>query len=164
MDAKHTIDIQWAISRRPDFPNNGKIRRWLTPAICALHDRPVEILVRIVATDEMAELNSTWRGKSGPTNVLSFPSNIEDEQGRYLLGDLVICADVVVAEAEAQRKDVAAHFCHMLVHGMLHLSGFDHVLEAQAEEMERLERQLLAELNFPDPYLVRPENEGNSNE
>ncbi len=164
MNAKIEIDIQWATDRKPRFPNNGKIRRWLTPAVSALHDRPVEISVRIVDTEEMADLNQTWRGKSGPTNVLSFPSNIEDEQGRYLLGDLVICADVVVAEAQAQDKELSAHFCHMLIHGMLHLSGFDHVISAEAEEMESLERQLLADLNFPDPYLAQSGIEGSSNE
>ena len=119
--------------------------------------------IRIVDEDESAELNHTYRDKPGPTNVLSFPFDMPDlpaalaateneEIPTKLLGDLVICAPVVAREAAEQGKPLPAHWAHMVVHGVLHLLGYDHLDKAEAAEMEGLEQRLLAELGVGDPY------------
>ncbi|HSG64362.1 MAG TPA: rRNA maturation RNase YbeY [Gammaproteobacteria bacterium] len=114
-----------------------------------------ELTIRIVDEAESAELNHRYRGKKGATNVLSFvgtePSSTPAEHER-LLGDLVVCAPVVVREAAAQGKSVEAHWAHIVLHGALHLLGYDHESDAGAEVMERREKELLAVLGFPDPY------------
>jgi probable rRNA maturation factor len=116
-----------------------------------------EVTVRVVAAEESAELNSRYRGKKGPTNVLSFPAEAPDAAEGELLpfGDVVICADVVEREAREQGKAPAAHWAHMVVHGVLHLQGFDHEKLRDASIMEAREQALLAELGFPDPYSIK---------
>jgi probable rRNA maturation factor len=112
-----------------------------------------ELTIRLVDETEARELNNTWRHKDYATNVLSFPADIpEDLLDIPLLGDLVICVAVVEREAAEQGKELAAHWAHLVIHGCLHLLGYDHVDDDDALEMEDLERQLLAELNYPDPY------------
>lgn len=106
-----------------------------------------EITLRIVSADEGRALNQSWRGRDYATNVLSFPMGEKD-----YLGDIVICAEVVAREAAEQRKAPRAHWAHMVVHGVLHLMGHDHIADEEAEKMEALERRLLAELGFSDPY------------
>ena len=103
--------------------------------------------MRLVGIDEGRALNRDWRGRDYATNVLSFPMQ---EPG--YLGDIVICAAVVAREAVEQHKSARAHWAHMVVHGVLHLLGHDHVVDAEAERMEALERKLLLRLGFPDPY------------
>lgn len=100
----------------------------------------------------MTTLNRDYRGKSGPTNVLSFPADLPPELALPLLGDIVVCAPVVAREAAEQGKPLAAHWAHMAVHGCLHLLGHDHVEEADAVAMETLESTILAQLGFPCPY------------
>ncbi|MEX2488213.1 MAG: rRNA maturation RNase YbeY, partial [Pseudomonadales bacterium] len=117
-----------------------------------LNEAPAEITIRIVSEEEMTELNGRFREKPRPTNVLSFPVGVEDEDAMTILGDVVLCAGVVIAEAAEQNKPVQIHFAHMVVHGMLHLKGYDHVQDNQAEEMESLERNIMGQLGFPDPY------------
>lgn len=117
-----------------------------------------EIGIACVDNDESHKLNLEYRGKDKPTNVLSFPSDLPDEMAQVLdsfpIGDLVICIPVVLLEAEEQNKTPLAHFTHMLVHGTLHLMGYDHeTSEADAEEMEALEIEILAKLGFDNPYL-----------
>ncbi len=144
------LDIQSA-SVEP-VPDEDDIRRWIT---CALENRgpaDSEISLRYVDSEEMAELNSRYRGKAGPTNVLSFPSDLPPELELPLLGDIVICVPVVQAEAQQQGKPLAAHWAHMAVHGTLHLLGYDHIEDDEAREMEALETAILAALEFPCPY------------
>ena len=152
------IDIQSA-SREP-VPEEDDFRRWISAALAEqgghYHCRDtVEISVRLVDTPEMTALNETYRGKSGPTNVLAFPADIPPELEQPLLGDIVICAPVVQAEARSQGKSADAHWAHMAVHGSLHLLGFDHEDDNQAAVMEALESRILQKLNFDCPYEDR---------
>jgi len=110
-----------------------------------------ELVIRIVDSDESAALNEQYRGRSGPTNVLAFPAGTMPA-GPALLGDIVICAPVVMSEADQQGKSAEAHWAHIVIHGCLHLAGFDHVADPDAEEMEARERALLADLGIADPY------------
>jgi probable rRNA maturation factor len=110
------------------------------------------ITVRIVDRTEAHALNKQFRGKDYATNVLSFPSDIPQDIESDYLGDIVICAAVVEQEAIAQNKTMDAHWAHMLVHGILHLKGYDHIQTAQAEEMEGLETAILSEIGYADPY------------
>ena len=145
------LDVQLA-SDAADLPTETDLRRWCE---LALRQRTAdsELTIRIVDEGEARELNSTWRHKDYPTNVLSFPADIPDGLLDIpLLGDLVICAPVVTREAAEQGKTLSAHWAHLVIHGCLHLLGYDHIEDAEAEEMETLERQLLIELGHPDPY------------
>lgn len=120
----------------------------------ALSEAEGELVIRIVDEAESATLNERYRGKSGPTNVLAFPADklpfVTDEPAP--LGDIVICAAVVAREAEAQGKLPVAHWAHMIVHGCLHLAGFDHGTDAEARAMEAREREVLAGIGIADPY------------
>ncbi|MBQ0720096.1 MAG: rRNA maturation RNase YbeY [Gammaproteobacteria bacterium] len=150
MHANATIDIDNASGE--EAPEPPSIRRWISAALG--DDKPeAEISVRIVSADESAELNQRYRGKQGPTNVLSFAADIPDFVETSLLGDIVICAAIVRREAAQQHKALEAHWAHMLVHGTLHLLGHDHIEEVDAENMEALETATLGELGFPPPYL-----------
>ncbi|MBV1960310.1 MAG: rRNA maturation RNase YbeY [Oleibacter sp.] len=112
-----------------------------------------ELTVRLVSEEESQTLNHEYRGKEKPTNVLSFPFDAPPEVPIELLGDLIICIDVVEREADEQNKTTEAHWAHMVVHGCLHLLGYDHIKDDEAEEMEALERTILASLGYSDPYL-----------
>lgn len=137
--------VQRAVAAR-GVPGPARLRRW---ARAALGRRGGELTVRIVGPAESRALNRRYRGKDQATNVLSFPS---DAPG--VLGDLVICAPVVRREAREQGKRGAAHWAHMVVHGVLHLLGFDHIRPADARVMEARERAILARLSYPDPYQI----------
>ena len=114
---------------------------------------PSELSVVFTSDEAVAELNRVWRGKAGPTNVLSFPAAFGGAgQGPATLGDIVLAAGVVRAEAEAQGKPLANHTVHLIIHGILHLLGHDHAEDATAEAMERLEAEAMARLGLPDPY------------
>lgn len=145
-----TVDLQNA-SASQQLPSRQDLERWATAAV-GQHRRQAEISLRIVDSEEGAALNQQWRHKNGPTNVLSFPCELPEALGLPLLGDLVICAPVVEQEARQQEKALAAHWAHMVVHGTLHLLGYDHIEAFQAEEMEALEVQILEALGYPDPY------------
>ena len=134
-----------------DIPDATLVQLWAEKA--CLCDDQVITSVQIVSNDEMRELNNTWRGKHRPTNVLSFPMQSPEEVDLKILGDLALCADVINAEARRQHKPAQAHWAHMVVHGMLHLQGYDHVDEALADEMEALEIRVLDQLGFDNPYL-----------
>lgn len=148
------VDIQSA-SAEPT-PDEEDLQRWIAAAMAAgcTRARDSEICVRLVDTEEMTRLNRDYRGKDAPTNVLSFPSDLPPETQLPLLGDIVICAPVVRREAAEQRKTLAAHWAHMAVHGTLHLLGYDHIEESQADAMELLESRILGQLNFDCPYGV----------
>ena len=145
------LDLQLA-SEAPDLPCEADFRRWCE---LALRQRTAdsELTIRLVDEPEARELNHTWRHKDYATNVLSFPADIpEGLLDIPLLGDLVICAPVVAREASEQDKLLSAHWAHLVIHGCLHLLGYDHIEDAEAQEMETLERELLAKLGHPDPY------------
>ena len=152
------VDVQSACSE--PVPDEDDIRGWLAAALCGQSvPAAAEISVRLVNTSEMAGLNKTYRGKAGPTNVLSFPAELPEELGLPLLGDIIICAAVVAAEAQQQGKSLPAHWAHMIIHGALHLLGYDHQGEEDATIMEALESDILNGLGFPCPYLGEPGQE-----
>ena len=147
------VDLQIATENIEGLPTEEQIVQWATAAVQPEGDE-VEMTVRIVDETESHELNLTYRGKDRPTNVLSFPFECPDEVELSLLGDLVICRQVVEREAAEQEKALMAHWAHMVVHGSLHLLGYDHIEDDEAEEMESLETQIMQGLGFDDPYLA----------
>lgn len=147
----YRIDIE-VNSKSEQIPAVEKMELWVSTALHSDELQEAEVSIYIVDEDESHELNHQYRGKDKPTNVLSFPADIPDEVGVPLLGDLVVCAPVVEAEAKEQGKTLEAHWAHMLIHGTLHLLGFDHIEDDEAEVMEALEKRLLAQLGFPNPY------------
>ena len=149
---KMIIDLQIACEQETGLPTAEQIEQWATAAVQPQSDE-VEMTVRIVDEAESHALNLNYRGKDRPTNVLSFPFECPDEVELPLLGDLVICRQVVEREAQEQDKPLMAHWAHMVVHGSLHLLGYDHIEDDEAEEMESLEAQIMTELGFADPYL-----------
>ena len=146
------VDIQRATGEE-DIPDNRQIRKWVRKVLHGRRD-DAELTIRIVGSGEAASLNSQWRGKKGPTNVLSF--TFEDDQGHApgLLGDIVICAPVIQKEAMEQNKPVEAHWAHMIIHGTLHLLGYDHREKAETRKMESLEIKLLDSLGYRNPYVM----------
>ena len=149
---KMIIDLQIACEQESGLPTAEQIEQWATAAVQPQSDE-VEMTVRIVDEAESHALNLNYRGKDRPTNVLSFPFECPDEVELPLLGDLVICRQVVEREAQEQDKPVMAHWAHMVVHGSLHLLGYDHIEDDEAEKMESLETQIMTGLGFADPYL-----------
>ena len=149
---KMIIDLQIACEQETGLPTAEQIEQWATAAVQPQSDE-VEMTVRIVDEAESHELNLNYRGKDRPTNVLSFPFECPDEVELPLLGDLVICRQVVEREAQEQDKPLMAHWAHMVVHGSLHLLGYDHIEDDEAEEMESLETQIMTGQGFADPYL-----------
>ncbi|MGX2040200.1 rRNA maturation RNase YbeY [Methylocaldum sp. MU1018] len=142
------VEIQHATERQ-GIPEDEKFPQWASAAV--KRDR-AELVIRIVDETESAELNEHYRHKAGPTNVLSFPFEVPKGIPNDLLGDLVICAAVVEREAREQGKNPEAHWAHMVVHGVLHLQGYDHISESDAAVMEAEEIAILDRLGFPNPY------------
>ena len=145
------LDLQIATELN-DLPTREQLNDWALAAL-GHSDRHFEVTIRIVDEAEIQDLNATYRGKDKPTNVLSFPFEVPDHVELDLLGDLVICAQVVRKEANEQHKDETAHWAHMTIHGILHLLGYDHIEDIEAEEMEGLEIKILHDLGYPNPYL-----------
>ena len=138
-----------------EAPDDESFRRWVAAALLGAGQDvgpAPEISIRINDVAEMTELNTTYRRKTGPTNVLSFPVAVPQGVETDLLGDIAICAPVVAQEAAEQNKSKESHWAHMTVHGVLHLLGFDHIEEQEAETMEKLEVAIMAQLTYPDPY------------
>lgn len=146
-------DIQYEIEGA--LPSESQFQTWVNAALSDQLDEG-ELCIRIVSQEESQNLNNAYRGKNKPTNVLSFPFEVPEGIPLQLLGDLVICADVVSQEASEQNKALFDHWAHMVVHGCLHLIGFDHINDEDAEEMENLEQKILASMDIADPY--RDEN------
>lgn len=151
------IDRQVA-TQGDDLPDQTQLELWVATTLTHISSQenghaPCELTIRLVDAEESQALNSQYRGRDYPTNVLSFPFDAEIELPVQLLGDLVICVPVVQQEATEQGKSSMAHWTHMVVHGTLHLLGYDHIEDSEAEEMEALERLILAELDIADPYL-----------
>lgn len=152
------VDIQNA-SVEP-VPEEEDLRSWITATLAyQARQQDTEITVRLVDEQEMTQLNQSYRGKQGPTNVLSFPADLPGELKLPLLGDIVICAPVVHSEATAQNKPQQAHWAHLTVHGTLHLLGYDHIEEEEATTMEALESAILATMHFPCPYSEQSQQE-----
>ncbi|QEY13355.1 rRNA maturation RNase YbeY [Cellvibrio sp. KY-YJ-3] len=147
----YQIDIE-SNSQSQQIPALAELERWIGAALHSQKLEDAEVSLYIVDEDESQQLNSQYRGKDYPTNVLSFPADIPEEVGVPLLGDLVVCAPVVEREAQEQGKTLAAHWAHMLVHGSLHLLGFDHIDDTEADEMEALETAIITGLGYPAPY------------
>lgn len=154
-----SVDLQ-VVCRVDSIPQETEVRSWLEDAYQAGKPdarRQSDVSVRIVDEDESRTLNKQYRQQDNATNVLAFPAAMvglpEDEQ--ELLGDLVICGPLVEREAEEQGKSAAGHWGHLLVHGMLHLLGYDHETSSQATEMETMERRILANRGVEDPYQDR---------
>ncbi|HVV68392.1 MAG TPA: rRNA maturation RNase YbeY [Gammaproteobacteria bacterium] len=150
------LHLQHATSLKP-LPSRPQFRRWILAALAGAKkfplESPRELTIRLVDEAESAELNSTYRHKKGPTNVLSFVFDSPSEVNIPIyLGDLVICAPLVLTEAEQQQKPILAHFAHLTIHGVLHLLGYDHETEQDANVMENLETTILGQLKIADPY------------
>ena len=149
------VDVQIAdeVAEQPKLPSEDELQSWAFAAIngrCDLEEP--ELTIRLVDNPESQQLNHEYRGKDKPTNVLSFPFEAPPEVPIPLLGDLIIAVPVVEQEAIEQNKTSRAHWAHMVVHGCLHLLGYDHIKDEEAEIMESLEREILAQLGFDDPY------------
>ncbi|MCI0508683.1 putative rRNA maturation factor [Chromohalobacter marismortui] len=147
------IDRQVATDTSTELPTQTDLDTWVS-AVFARHadETRTEMTVRFVTPEESQTLNRDYRGKDKPTNVLSFPFEAPPGIPMTLLGDLAICHAVVADEAAEQGKPLAHHYAHMVIHGTLHLLGYDHIDDRDAEEMEALERELLADLAIGDPY------------
>jgi probable rRNA maturation factor len=151
------LDVSFA-ARRPWVPNSRQLAKWAEAALQPMGRAPARkrsyvLSIRIVGNARSRGLNAHYRHKDKPTNVLSFAGAGAAPDGRFYLGELVICAPVVAREAGEQSKSQAAHWAHMTVHGVLHLLGFDHQRPSEAVKMEAKERQILDRIGFSDPYL-----------
>lgn len=146
------ITVQYAADKKL-APAKALISEWALQALAGNTDK-TDVTIRIVNLDEMTELNQAYRGKTGPTNVLSFPAELPQEAANEfpVLGDIVICAEVVNQEALQQHKSQQSHWAHMVVHGIFHLLGYDHVKDDEAEEMEKREIEVMQKLGFANPY------------
>ena len=144
------VGVSYGLPRK-GLPAAASFRKWAAAAAKG-RIRKADLAIRLVDEKEGRSLNRHYRGKDYATNVLSFPADLPEGVSLPLLGDLVICAPVVAREAAEQGKPLAAHYAHLTVHGVLHLLGLDHEDEREAEAMEAIERGLLADLGFADPY------------
>ena len=150
---KALVSISYAVPRR-GLPAPRSFSKWVDAALAAARRKTAaELSIRLVGAREGRALNRDYRGKDYATNVLSFPADLPAGVELALIGDLAIAAPVVAREAREQRKPLAHHYAHLTVHGVLHLLGYDHESEREAERMEALERRVLAQLGIPDPYL-----------
>lgn len=140
-----------------DVPESGLLQTWASAAY--LNESPAVASFLVTTADEIQELNKQYRDKDKPTNVLSFPMQSPEEIDVDLLGDIVLCASVIKQEAKQQSKSEKSHWAHMVVHGMLHLQGYDHIKDDDAEEMEQLEINILSRLGFESPYEYSTEKE-----
>ena len=151
-EMKLQLSVQYGAARA-GLPATTTLQRWAAAALHGLGRRRVALGVRIVGAAESAALNHRFRRQRGPTNVLSFPFEAPSGIRSELLGDLVICAPVVRREAREQQKPLRAHWAHMVVHGILHLRGYDHLKRQDATVMEKKEIRILKELGFTNPYI-----------
>jgi probable rRNA maturation factor len=152
--SSHVVHISYGVARK-GLPSALSFRRWVEAALAgAKRRKPAELAIRIVGTREGRTLNRDYRGKDYATNVLSFPVELPPGVSVPLIGDLAICAPVVAREADEQDKPASHHWAHMTVHGVLHLLGYDHIENTEAEAMEALERRILAKLGIDDPYAA----------
>ena len=145
------LDLQYATESQEGMPSEADFQQWLNAAVTPFQT-DAEVTIRLVDSSESHTLNHDYRGKDKPTNVLSFPFEAPPGVELDLLGDLIICRQVVEEEAKEQNKPLNAHWAHMVVHGSLHLLGYDHIDDDEAEEMESLETEIMENMGFIDPY------------
>ncbi|MDE1358280.1 rRNA maturation RNase YbeY [Vibrio aestuarianus] len=150
------LDLQLAVESEQGLPTFNDFSQWLNKAVTPFQTQ-AEVTIRVVDVQESQQLNREYRGKDKPTNVLSFPFEAPPGMEIDLLGDLVICRQVVEQEAQEQNKPLLAHWAHMVVHGSLHLLGYDHIEDDEAEEMESLETEIMLDMGFEDPYIAEKE-------
>jgi len=161
LDIQIADDVSESIEEPP--PSN-LLQEWAQAAWQGAESAEPLVSLRIVSAQESQQLNNDYRAKNKPTNVLSFPMQMDEAISipeiipEMMLGDLAICAEVVASEAQQQQKTLLSHWAHMVVHGMLHLQGYDHIENTQAEQMETLEREIMQQLGFADPYLMTSGN------
>lgn len=151
-----TLDLQLACENNAGLPEEAQFQRWLDAVIPQFQPES-EVTIRLVDEQESHSLNLTYRNMDKPTNVLSFPFEAPPGIELPLLGDLVICRQVVEREAREQEKPLEAHWAHMVIHGSLHLLGYDHLEDDEAEEMETLETERMLALGYADPYIAEKE-------
>lgn len=145
-----TITIQ-RLSKNTHIPSSALIKKWIKQSL--IDRTTADITIRIINSSESARLNQTYRQKIGPTNILSFSYDIKTAHG-----DMVLCAPLINKQAREQNKSTKAHWAHLIVHGCLHLLGYDHQTKKEAKEMETLEIKILEKLNVENPYLLKRKN------
>jgi len=151
----HVIDLQVACTPTK-LPTKEQFQLWVDTALAEVSSKPsqdFELTIRLVNNEESQQLNKQYRGKDKPTNVLSFPFEVPDGIELNLLGDLIICIEVMKQEAQEQKKALFEHWAHLVIHGCLHLVGFDHISDTEALEMESIEITILEKLGISNPYL-----------
>ena len=151
----HEVDLQVACTPT-ELPSKEQFQLWVDTALDEVNSTPekcFELTIRLVNCEESQQLNCQYRNKDKPTNVLSFPFEVPDGIELNLLGDLIICIEVMKKEALEQKKDLFDHWAHLVIHGCLHLVGFDHISDSEALEMESIEITILAKLGIKNPYL-----------
>lgn len=154
------VTIEFRNDCKSDWnPTAQLCKKWITTALNqVIADSNYLVSLRFVSPEKSVELNKNYRKQNNPTNVLSFPANFPKrlikDLGFIPLGDIVICPEIVFNEAKEQGKKLDAHWAHMLIHGALHLSGFDHSNSSEAQRMELHEINTLEKLGFPNPYLI----------
>lgn len=155
----YRIIVQRALGKKIFTPSDFQLKKWAKQALTFGQKKlkhSLELTIRLVTLKEITHLNQNYRRKSGPTNVLAFPFDMPEEIKEHdiILGDIIVCADVVNREAKAQDKTPKAHWAHMIVHGTLHLLGYDHQKNKDAIRMEAKEISILDQLNFSNPYQL----------
>lgn len=148
------VDIQHATTSS-ELPENQQIRKWVKSALSAVNEKNRELTVRIVDEEECRQLNKQWCKRKGTTNVLSFPAGNVEQYAPGLLGDIILCARVINREAKEQKKNRNSHWAHMIIHGTLHLLGYDHIKSDDAEKMELLEIRILESMGIKNPYSYK---------
>jgi probable rRNA maturation factor len=148
---KHIVDLQNVCDSK-NLPTGDLFLQWVNSALNAVTKKDFELTIRLVNIEESQYLNKQYRKKDKPTNVLSFPFEVPEGIDLNLLGDLIICSQVVEQEARTQNKKLFDHWAHMVIHGCLHLLGYDHINDTDANEMEALEVSILAKLSITNPY------------
>ncbi len=147
------MKIELDVQREVDaLPKDDELLKWINEVFILENHGDTELTIRFVNENESAALNKEYRHKSGSTNILSFPFDMPEEVELNLLGDLIVCSDIVKKEAAEQNKTELAHWAHMIIHGTLHLLGYDHLTSAEADVMEAKEIKILSQLGYSDPY------------
>ncbi|MEE9338773.1 MAG: rRNA maturation RNase YbeY [Methylococcaceae bacterium] len=146
----NVVEIQ-SVSQSGQLPSQEQFQYWID-AVLSNSTQDSEIVIRIIDESEMIQFNEQYRGKKGATNILSFPFDVPDGIASNLLGDLLVCAPIVEKEAQAQQKKIEHHWAHLIVHGLLHLLGYDHIENEEAEKMEALEIKILKKIKIKNPY------------
>ena len=147
------MDVDLDIQREVEgLPKDQELVKWVKEVLKLEQHGDTELTIRFVSEEESAELNNQYRNKHNSTNILSFPFEMPEEVELNLLGDLVVCSDIVKKEAAEQQKEELAHWAHIIVHGTLHLLGYDHLTDAEASIMETKEIKILSQLGYTDPY------------